>query len=441
MSKQREDRLGEIGGYWLSQRGNSTAWCRTWFDSGTRQTRRASLGTDDLQQAKLRLAEWVVTYGAMAANRPEDVALETCLVRYYQQQGQNLRSAEQARYALKRWSDFFAGALVSEVTSDRVRRFAAAMRAEGLSDGYIRRTLAVGQAALNRAHREGELTAVPRVNLALAPEAEPRERLLTVAEAAALFDAAVEPHVFLYLLLAFGTAARPEAILELTSFQVDRPARLIHLNPAGRRQTKKRRPTVPICDALLPHLTSLSTGHVIAYRGRRLASIRMAFRRLTARAAKRIRRDGAERARRLRAAGARTAASETIDQARTAAAAILEVTPYTVRHTMASELRKRGVSVWEVAGLLGHSTGYKTTERYAKFGSDHLSECVRAIDGYFADLVAALTAAGRLSTANRLLRVSCVSVSGAESASKSAKPVICLVEPSGIEPLTSTMPL
>ena len=59
-----------------------------------------------------------------------------------------------------------------------------------------------------------------------------------------------------------------------------------------------------------------------------------------------------------------------------------------MRHTVASEMRKRGVPVWEVAGFLGHSSGYKTTERYAKYGPDHLSQAVRAIDGFFADLAA-----------------------------------------------------
>ena len=62
------------------------------------------------------------------------------------------------------------------------------------------------------------------------------------------------------------------------------------------------------------------------------------------------------------------------------------MTVYTVRHTVATEMRRRGVPMWEAAGMLGHSTGYRTTERYAKYGPDHLSEAIRAIDGYFADL-------------------------------------------------------
>src|SRR5271155_5305993 len=210
----REERLGEINGYWLSKRPNSPAWCRTWFDPRQRQTRRASLGTDDLDQAKLALAAWVMANGRIEKQRADAVFLETCLVRYYEHQAKHLASAEPTRYGLAKWSEFFAGALVSEVTAERQRQFVAALREKGLSDGYIRRILSNGQAALNRAWREGEIATVPAISLALAPEGEPRERLFTTAESKSLFAAASEPHQWMYLLLAFGTAARPKAILE-----------------------------------------------------------------------------------------------------------------------------------------------------------------------------------------------------------------------------------
>ena len=61
------------------------------------------------------------------------------------------------------------------------------------------------------------------------------------------------------------------------------------------------------------------------------------------------------------------------------------VVPYTIRHTMATELRSRGVPAWEVAGYLGHRT-HGTTERYAKFAPDHLSQAVTALDTYCREL-------------------------------------------------------
>jgi integrase len=311
---QDREKLAELYGYWLSKRPNSPFWCRTWFDPRERQTRRASLGTADLDEAKLALAAWVVANGRVEKQRPETVFFETCLVRYYEQHAKQLPSGEPTRYASIKWCEFFPGALVAEVTPERQREFVAALRVKGLSYGYIRRILAVGQAALKRAYREGEISSHPAILLALAPEGEPRERLFTLAEARALFDAAGEPHQLMYLLLAFGTAARPKAILELTSFQIDCEARLIRLNPPGRRQNKKRRPTVPICNTLLPYLRFLPAGPVVRYAGRALGGIKSTFDHLTRRAG------------------------------------ISGASAYTVRHTVAVEMRKRGVPVWEVAG-------------------------------------------------------------------------------------------
>ena len=90
--------------------------------------------------------------------------------------------------------------------------------------------------------------------------------------------------------------------------------------------------------------------------------------------------------------------------------------------------------MWEVAGMMGHSSGYKTTERYAKYGPDYLSGAVKALDAFFVELWAALH--GREPDVFRV-RASCVPV----KKNPGAKPRGLLVEPSGIEPLTSTMPL
>src|ERR1043165_6692815 len=43
------------------------------------------------------------------------------------------------------------------------------------------------------------------------------------------------------------------------------------LNPPGRQQNKKRRPTLPICNTLLPYLRGLTPGRVVRYNGRALS--------------------------------------------------------------------------------------------------------------------------------------------------------------------------
>ena len=367
---------------------------------------------------------WHAQMCASPRARPEAAFFETIGVRYYERHAKHKPSANQTRYALLDWSEFFPGTLVPEITPQRQREFVAWLRAKGHSNGYIRRILSVGQAALNWAHREGDIMAVPRILLSLAPEAEPRERILAIDEMRRLFDATTEQHQIRYLMLAVATLARPKAILELTTFQVDCDARLIRLNPAGRTQNKKRRPTLPICDALLPWLRGLPPGPVVQYRGKPLTRTKMMFAHLTKRASRRIRREAAAAARTHRRAGRRAEAWNAIEDGRRRAAAILEVTAYTIRHTVAVEMRKRGVPVWEVAGFLGHSSGYKTTERYAKFGPDHLGHAVRAIDAYFAEL--GLAAAPRVSSVLVPLR-------------EVPQPIENMVGATGIEPVTPTM--
>lgn len=455
MPRKPSYRPGQIGDYWLSRRPNSGAWCRTWFDPQSRQTKRASLGTEDFPEAQLKLAEWITAEAKMQGGRPQEVPLETILLRYYHQHARHQRSSDQARYALERWSGHFPEALVSEVTPDRLRGFVKSMQREGLSGGYIRRTLAIGQAALNRAHREGEITAVPRVDLGLAPESEPRERLASPDEVRRIFAAVRHDWEFKYLTLSIGTAARPEAILQLGAGQIDCDSRLIRLNPPGRPQNKKRRPTLPMAETLVTILTGLPPGPVVRYvtvkkrdgklveTVRPIAGIRTTWRRLIGRARLQLRQEAAEGVRRLRRTGRRGEAWTLIQEARRRGDALLEVTPYTIRHTVASEMRRRSVPVWEVAGFLGHSSGYKTTERYAKYGADHLSQAVAAIDAYFADL--GVVQQPQTEEKIHRLRASSVLVPRAAETQKWRNPKVSLgvsmVEPRGVEPLTSTMPL
>lgn len=282
--------------------------------------------------------------------QPEEVPLETVLVRYYEGHAKHIPSRVQAEIALRGWSDFFPGLLVSELTPERIEAFIQSMREKGLSDGYISRTLSTGKAALNRAFKRQEVLRVPYIPLL--PSGHPRDRRLSLEESAALFDGCKTDHLFLFLLLAFSTLARPAALLELKRQQIDFENRLINLNQPGRRQTKKYRPSLPMAGVLQPWLAQTEGEQIIAYHGKPIASIKTAF-----------------------------------VAARKEAGLDSTVTPYTIRHTMATELRKRGVPPWEVAGMLGHrSAGYRTTEIYAKYDPSYLGQAVTAIDSYVTEL-------------------------------------------------------
>lgn len=346
------DRPGQIGEFWLSQNRHGT-WCRTWFDHRTRQTRRAALGADDFESAMIALARWYTLNEGLDHEKPADVPLSVVLERYVERHAKVLPSYKEAKRAAKYIGEHFgAAAMVASLTVNAQAGFEVALRDKGLSDGYIRRVQTTLKAAVNLAYRNQEIASAPFVRLTTS-NAE-RTRLLTLDEAAALFNAEPPEHLFGFLLLAFNTLSRPEALLELQPFQVDLERRLIHLNPSGRRQTKKYRPVVPITDTLLPWLEAHRTQRYLVQwheeQAEPMESIKKAWRLLRARA-------------KLSA----------------------DVVPYTIRHTMASELRRRGVPAWEVSGILGHRV-QRTSEVYAKFAPDYLGKAAAAIDDYMNDL-------------------------------------------------------
>lgn len=347
-----QERTGEIGEFWLSKRPGSECWCRTWFDRDTRQTRRASLGTDDLQAAKVALWEWFAKYGRVGKQEAHDTALELVLVRYYQQHAVETPSAEMARIALAYWSDFFNGATVSEVTPARQREFIAWLKVRRdppLSDGYVKRVLTVGKSALNRAYKEGEIDTVPFI--IPGQDGAAREQTLSVAESVALWGAAKAPHERMYLALAYGTLARPEAILGLHRSFADFDRRLLTQNPPGRRQTKKYRPVVPICGFLLPWIERAHDGPLVQWRGKEIASFKTAWRKM-----------------------------------RTRAELPAGTVPKVIRHTMATHLRTADVPEAEIQGFLGHKAYSGKTEVYARYRPDYLGQAAASIDTYMAAL-------------------------------------------------------
>ncbi|ODT97482.1 MAG: integrase [Rhodanobacter sp. SCN 67-45] len=155
----------------------------------------------------------------------------------------------------------------------------------------------------------------------------------------------------MYLALAYGTLARPEAILGMHRSFADLDRRLLNQNPPGRRQTKKHRPTVPICDFLLPWLKQAGDGPLVQWRGREIASFKTAWRKM-----------------------------------RAAAGLPPGTVPKVIRHTMATHLRASGVPEAEIQGFLGHKAYSGKTEVYARYRPDYLGQAAAAIDGYMTAL-------------------------------------------------------
>jgi integrase len=85
----------------------------------------------------------------------------------------------------------------------------------------------------------------------------------SIKEIAAMFAYAMErkdrENLLRYLRASVATMARPDAVMDIGNHrrQWVSAARVLNLNPEGRRQTKKHRPTIPIARQFAPHLDAL----------------------------------------------------------------------------------------------------------------------------------------------------------------------------------------
>ncbi|MBL1430666.1 MAG: site-specific integrase [Robiginitomaculum sp.] len=341
----------QLGDYWLSQRSGSPAYYRTWLDKQNRRTHRASLGTSDYEQAKERLTAWFINHQRPEQAEPAEVSLASVLSAYYEHHGKHIRTEQRIRLAIRYWLDFFGDISVGDLASIPLQEgFHHWLRARGQVNTTINRNLSVGRAAINRSWKRGEIKSCPHIAMLEKGSADPKGRPLEPSEIRKLTEGATSTHLVDFIYWMLGTAARPEAITDMTWEQVDFENNLILLNPLGRKQNKKHRPTVKLPPALKERYWNNGdypkTGPVISYRGKEVSTIRTAWR--------------------------RTRAKVELD---------MQVNPYSLRHTAARWMRKEGVPAWDVSAQLGHkSREFSMTERYAPYSPDHMEKSVAALD-------------------------------------------------------------
>lgn len=208
---------------------------------------------------------------------------------------------------------------------------------DGVADGTIRREIGVLRAALKWAVKERWISDAPYVD---APgSGPPRDRWLTSDEIDRLIRAAYLPHLRLFIILAYHTAARAGAILDLTWDRVDFEHKRISYDRPGRVRNKKRRAVVPINPVALAALQETRgesvIDRVIEWRGKPVRSIKRSF------------------AVACRAAG------------------IKDCSPHVLRHTAATHLVMEGVPLREVARLLGDSEAM-VEKVYGKHSPEYL---------------------------------------------------------------------
>jgi hypothetical protein len=174
-----------------------------------------------------------------------------------------------------------------------------------------------------------------------------------------------------YLIAAVCTLARPDAIFDMSVLrdreQWSKKERRFDLNPAGRLQTKKVRPVVPVVDLLHSWLSCTDDRMVCGERTGfdakqkidvteqyNVASVRKAW-------------DGAREHLGIPAGWG----------------------PKLIRHSMATILANRGVDLIQLEMALGHRVLGKTSSRYATFDPTYLSSIRDGLEDVIADLTKA----------------------------------------------------
>jgi integrase len=237
------------------------------FSEGGR-SQRTSLRTQDIQVAQSRFQGWLKARSDDAiASEPSTLAGAWKL--YVEQHGPTVSSPESLEFIGKTVCVWFGERRLTEITRLDIERYTKA-RLSGngfkrpVSAGTVRKELTILRAVFKfmcdkvepkscRVNR-GDLSYIP---LPARPPA--RNRVLSEHELA-LIRREITPtidrisRINRYLWLLMETGARSEALRTLQWDQVNLNAGLIQLNPWGRNQTTKRRPTIPISDDLLPIL-------------------------------------------------------------------------------------------------------------------------------------------------------------------------------------------
>ena len=332
--------------YELRAAANGT-WYVHWSEQ--RRSKRESTREKELVPALAYFDEWLNLLDAPGRGQSLTCA-DLWLAKYDE-------TTERTRYVWANLAPTFGALLPIEVTQAKVDGYIRDRRAGRIGKtkarpSTIRLELASLYASWNAAVKGRVLSSADLPVLAPPPPpSPPRERWLDDTEIAAMMTTAQAMRQGQrlsrgerFLWLALDACARRTAIQELLWEQVDLEQRIIDFNPAGRAQTRKRRASVPISDRL----------YVVLLRAHRERTGPHVLDRPT--------RINPEIERIARNAG------------------VPGVHPHVLRHTAATHMARRGVSLWTIAKLLGNTID-QVEKVYSKWQPGFGREAVEMIGG------------------------------------------------------------
>jgi len=319
------------------------------------------ISADDLGAAQRAFADYLSSKHVQTSSGPKStdkISVAEVLALYAQDVGPKHADPKRTAHALRRLGAFFKGKTLADVNGGLCRQYARSQN----TDTVARRDLEHLRAAINHHRREGLHDRI--VSVVTPDKRPPRERWLTVQEAAKLLRAAwryqrdpklggnspilkhPRRHIARFILVALYTGSRAQSVAQAALQRepgrgyVDLERGIFYRRPEGQKETNKRRPPAPLPPELLAHLRRwkrMGARYVVEWEGRPVRWINEVFTKIV-----------------------QDAGLEGV------------VTPHTLRHTAATWLMQGGTDIWTAAGYLGMTV--QTLERvYGHHHPGHLA--------------------------------------------------------------------
>ncbi|MBP32496.1 site-specific integrase [Methylobacterium sp.] len=310
----------------------------TFYQEGKR--RRLRLGTDNEAEAERRAPALYAE-----ALRPTGTSVRELWDAYCRDKEGN-PSVVIMGHQWKALGPWFGAMNAKDITIADCRAYTAARRQQGIKDGTIITELGRVRTVLNWAVKHSLLEKAPYIE-------RPREVKsttghLTLPQVRALANACTAPHLKLFVWLAYATAGRAGAILDLTWDRCDFERNKIDLENPEIQVAHKGRAVVPMNRSIKLRLLAAREGarsdYVIEWAKQKVGSVKKGL----ASAAK--------------------------------AAGLPHVHAHMLRHSAAVRQAEEGVSMEEIASYLGHSDLKVTRRIYARFSPEASSKGANALE-------------------------------------------------------------
>jgi hypothetical protein len=369
---REEKRLYTVGPFWLARREQSPFLQIRWYDERGKVTRGKSTRCRTLDDAIPAILAHHESWRAKQRQEPEEALAVAILLQFWNERGRTRRNAATVASSLRIFAAFLdqdgatMSVAVAGLDKDLFGRFIAwrakphsyaiewlgktfTHSSKGVSGEAIQRNLDDVRAALNYAVGKQLPWApkVPAVDREM--RSPPRDVTLTMEQLGAIVAyASYDIEALRWVLGMIATAARPDAVLKWNIAKQWAGEPNFDTHPHGEPRTKKRNAVVPLIPEFRPWLEAWAANPHKPVRSRKRWWRTM----------------------------------------RAALGLPANVIPKTIRHSIATQLRSRGVPMDEISGLLAHVGEHRITAGYAKYDPARLPHAKQQLSAIWQEVCA-----------------------------------------------------